>query len=316
MEHLKQQREIMAFMEQTMREYGLAHEDMGHKLLAITESSAMRFERSLQTTISSFFKSPVAAAVASNQLSEVGTTSVAWHCVQERMVAMGDAYCKTADELFQCADSMAAYLRSTQEAADKVDHWGNRLCTAMANYIQKSEEAKESYHSKARSARLAQKFVEEAERQSQLGGITRAALFTESRVAKLRDSASRARDDEVQAAAAYRAALDLVARKQSELYSVRMPRVMDELQRLVEERTERVRAALLACTARGAALLPSLQEALAAMALTVEGISAPIDSKVFVASNTVVCGRGAWRRRADPASSGRHVPAGVRVRAL
>jgi hypothetical protein len=63
-------------------------------------------------------------------------------------------------------------------------------------------------------------------------------------------------DEEVQSAAAYRVALELVARKQSELYTVRLPRVLDEVQRLVEERTERVRADLLAVTSRGKALLP------------------------------------------------------------
>jgi hypothetical protein len=114
----------------------------------------------------------------------------------------------------------------------------------------KCEEAKESYYGKARSARLAQKILEEAERQSQIGGITRAALFTESRLSKLRESATRSREEEAQSALAYRDALDLVAKKQSELYTVRLPRVLDEVQRLVEERTDRVRVELLDMTVR------------------------------------------------------------------
>jgi hypothetical protein len=105
----------------------------------------------------------------------------------------------------------------------------------MAGYIRKSEEARETFHSKSRSARLATKILEEAERQQQLGGITRAALLTESRMAKLRESASKAHEEETQSGLAYRAALDVVSRKQNELFTLRMPRVFTEMQRMVEE---------------------------------------------------------------------------------
>ncbi len=70
---------------------------------------------------------------------------------------------------------------------------------------------------------------------AQIGGITRAALLTESRMAKLREAAQRTKDEEIQSGVAYRASLDVVARKQNELYTVRMPRVLDEAQRVVEE---------------------------------------------------------------------------------
>lgn len=124
---------------------------------------------------------------------------------------------------------------ASKEAVLKVESWGSRLREAMQNYIRKSDEAREVYHGKSRSARMAQKIQEEAERQAQIGGITRAALLPESRLQKLREATARAREEELQSSLAYRSALDVVSRKQNELYTVRLPRVMEELQRLVEE---------------------------------------------------------------------------------
>lgn len=52
---------------------------------------------------------------------------------------------------------------------------------------------------------------------------------------KMREAAQRAKDEEIQAGVAYRTSLDVVARKQNEFYTVRMPRVLEEAQRVVEE---------------------------------------------------------------------------------
>lgn len=229
----------------------------------------------------------------------------AWTTLRERMTVMGLGHKHVAAAIDKVADTLRAYLdgacvffcaylcglpltcvaAATRDAAAKVDNWGSRLADAMNGYIRKSEEAKDVFHSKSRNARLAAKILEEAERQAEKGGYTRAALLTESRMTKLREAALRAHEEEQQSGLAYRVSLDTVAKKQNELYTVRMPRVMMELQRLVEQRTVQLRECLLQFVQEAKALGPMLDESLDAVRITVEGINAAIDTKVFVADN-------------------------------
>jgi hypothetical protein len=155
--------------------------------------------------------------------------------------------------------------------------------TAMANYVRKAEESKSAYYSKARGARMASKILEEAEKQSQIGGITRNIILTSSRMDKMKEAAEKSREEELESAKEYRAALELVAKKRNELYSIRMPRVMTELQLLVEQRTDRIKVELKRFAEAVAGLVPRLLDSVAAMEAAISGISPVIDTRVFVA---------------------------------
>ncbi len=61
---------------ETFREYATLHDDMGQRLQRLSDSASARFERSLQTTLTSFFKTSTAATTNKQALSEVGTTNV------------------------------------------------------------------------------------------------------------------------------------------------------------------------------------------------------------------------------------------------
>lgn len=57
---------------------------MGQRLQRLSDSANARFERSLQTTLSSFFKTTTAATTNKQTLSEVGTTNVVSCCCRRR----------------------------------------------------------------------------------------------------------------------------------------------------------------------------------------------------------------------------------------
>lgn len=94
----------------------------------------------------------------------------------------------------------------------------------MANYVRRAEDCKSVYHSKARGARVASKILEEAEKQAQIGGLTRNIILTSSRMDKMKEAAEKSTQEELDSAKDYRAALELVAKKRNELYSIRMAR--------------------------------------------------------------------------------------------
>ncbi len=85
--------------------------------------------------------------------------------MRERMAATGKAYRDTAARVNRCVDGMVAYLEGSKEAAAKVVSWGTRLSEAMETYVRKAEDAKQDFHQKSRSARMAHKILDEAERQ-------------------------------------------------------------------------------------------------------------------------------------------------------
>lgn len=87
--------------------------------------------------------------------------------MRERMASTGKAYRDVAARINRCADGMVMYLEGSKEAAAKVETWGARLSEAMENYVRKAEEAKQDFHQKSRSARVAYKILDEAERQGE-----------------------------------------------------------------------------------------------------------------------------------------------------
>ncbi len=153
----------------------------------------------------------------------------------------------------------------------------------MANYVKRAEDAKSVYHSKARGARMASKILEEAEKQAQIGGITRNIILSVSRMDKMKEAAEKSREEELESAKEYKAALDLVAKKRNELYSIRMPRVLTEIQLLVEQRTDRIKTELARFAAVLQTLAPQLLDTVSSMESAINGISPVIDTRVFVA---------------------------------
>ncbi len=280
LEHLKRERQIAAFMSQFFGEYAALEQETAKRLQALAEGATARFERSFVQKAWLGIKTGQGNEV----LQEIGTTQTAWQSVRESVLLMSSAHQQMGQQVQDSvAASLRAYLAESEEAAAKVETWGTRLSEAMANYVRRAEEAKNNYHSRARAARMASKILEEAEKQSQIGGITRGIILTSSRMDKMKEAAEKAKEDEIQSAQEYRLALELVAKKKNELYSIRLPRVMAEIQRLVEERTSRIHVELSKFVAAGKEIFPLLHEAFGVAQAAVEGVSPLIDTRVFVA---------------------------------
>jgi hypothetical protein len=280
LEHLKRERQIASFMSQFFGEYAALELETAKKLQALAEGASARFERSFVQKAWLGIKTGQSNEV----LQEVGTTQTAWQSVRESVLLMSSAHQQMGQQVQESvAASLRNYLAESEDAAGKVEVWGVRLSEAMANYVKRAEEAKNTYHSRARAARMATKILEEAEKQSQIGGITRGIILTSSRMDKMKEAAEKSKEDEIQSAQEYRVALDLVAKKKNELYSIRLPRVMAEIQRLVEERTSRIHVELSKFVAAGKEIFPLLHEAFAVAQAAVEGVSPLIDTRVFVA---------------------------------
>ena len=90
--------------------------------------------------------------------------------------------------------------------------------------------------------------------------------------------------EELSSANQYRIALEMVAKKQNELYTIRLPRVFQEIQRLTEDRTERIKLELSKFAQIGQDSFPALLEVFSSLEAPVQGINSSIDSRVFVAS--------------------------------
>jgi hypothetical protein len=280
LEHLKRERQIAMFMSQFFGEYAALELETAKKLQALAEGASARFERSFVQKAWLGIKTGQSNEV----LQEVGTTQTAWQSVRESMLLMSSAHQQMGQQVQESvASSLRNYLAESEEAAGKVEVWGVRLSEAMANYVKRAEDAKNTYHSRAKAARMSTKILEEAEKQSQIGGITRGIILTSSRMDKMKEAAEKSKEDEIQSAQEYRLALELVAKKKNELYSIRLPRVMAEIQRLVEERTERIHVELSKFVAAGKEIFPLLHEAFAVAQAAVEGVSPLIDTRVFVA---------------------------------
>ena len=281
-ERLSESRQIMEFMGEFFKEYADIQLDCARRLQALTESSCAKFERS-------FVKKAwlgITGSTSSQQINEVGTVNEAWQSIREAVgrVATANHVCGTAIKE-NVVMSVNGYLDKTQEIANKTDSWGSRLADAMSNYVRKAEEAKNDYHNKARACRYQQKILEEAEKQSLIGGIARSAILTGSRMTKLKEAAEKARNDEVQSAKEYKEALELVARKQNELYTLRMPRVLADIQKQVEDRTVHLKGDLEKFVSINQQYVPLVLDAFASTTQTIQGINASIDSRVFVAQS-------------------------------
>ena len=66
---------------------------------------------------------------------------------------------------------------------------------------------------------------------------------------------------------------------------MRLPRVFQEIQRLTEDRTERIKVELAKFVQIGQDTMPGICAAFASMEQPVQGINSSIDSRVFVAAN-------------------------------